>query len=114
MTRARRCLIFSRLVKRSYHKSELDLVLERSKLLTLFRETASEISETDLSHIGEESMISGLGLDSLSTLELVGEFERELSIRIEIETLSDVVSVGEFLALVEGHLSGPVRAATAA
>ncbi|MEM7446929.1 MAG: acyl carrier protein [Myxococcota bacterium] len=88
--------------------------MEYNDLLSLFRERASEIAEEDLSCVAADASIAELGLDSLSTLELVGEFERELAIRIEMESLSGVDSVGQFIHLVQtciGHHVGGVTAA---
>ena len=78
--------------------------MERIDLVARFRELASEIAERDFSGIGEDTLIADLGLDSLSTLELVGCFERELDLYVPSEELADVTHVRDLLSLLRGKL----------
>jgi acyl carrier protein len=73
----------------------------RGELVDAFRSMASEIAETDLSHVTEDDVIGDLGLDSLSMLELVGSLEREYDIRIPEEELVSIRKVRELLQVVE-------------
>ena len=66
-----------------------------------------EIAEKDLSHVGEDSPITDLGIDSLAMLELVGSMERELRIRVPDESLVGLQTVRQLLELVEGRLPQP-------
>lgn len=80
--------------------------MTRSELFEMFQRMATEIAEKDFSHVKEESSIQELGLDSLSTLELVGAMERELSVQIPDEQLVGIRTVGQLLSLVEARLQG--------
>lgn len=78
--------------------------MDRTQLIDTFRVTASEIAERDFSHVDDQVSIQTLGLDSLAMLELIGTFERTLSIRIPDEELGDIHTVGQLLQLVEHKL----------
>jgi acyl carrier protein len=65
---------------------------------------ASEIAEREFDHVAEDTTIADLGMDSLSTLELVGELERELDNRIASEELVDVETIRQLLDLVARKL----------
>lgn len=78
--------------------------MEHNQLVGRFRELASEIAERDFSEIDEATLIADLGLDSLSTLELVGCFERELGVFVPSEDLADVMRVGDLVRLLESKL----------
>lgn len=84
--------------------------MTRPHLITMFRSIASEIAEKDLSHVGEDSPITDLGIDSLAMLELVGSMERELRIRVPDEQLVGLRTVRQLLELVEGSLPQPKSA----
>ena len=47
--------------------------MTRAELLQIFRSTASEIAEKDLSTVDENGAIAELGIDSLELLEVIGE-----------------------------------------
>lgn len=70
-------------------------------LLELFRAKASEIGERPFDHLTEEDCISSLGFDSLNLIELTASIERELKIRIPEERLIGVLTIGQFLSVVE-------------
>ncbi|MEM9069693.1 MAG: acyl carrier protein [Myxococcota bacterium] len=76
--------------------------MTRGELLERFQTEASEITEREIS-VTEDTAIADLGMDSLSLLELVGTFERTLSIRIDSEDLADVTTVAELLDVVEAR-----------
>ena len=50
----------------------------RADLLSMFRETATEVVEKDFHHVLETSVISELAIDSLGMLEIIGSLERRL------------------------------------
>lgn len=75
--------------------------MERTELLTLFRDTVTEIAEKDYSHVEEDNVIAELGIDSLQILEMVGEMERELSIRLPDEELTGIETVRQLMDLIQ-------------
>lgn len=76
----------------------------RLELLTLFRETATEVVEKDFHHVVEASAIGDLAIDSLGILEIVGSLERQLRIQIPDERLSGVQTIRDLLDEVERRL----------
>lgn len=77
----------------------------RIELLTVFRETATEVAEKDFHHIVESASIAELGIDSLGMLEIIGSLERELRIQIPDESLAGIVTVKDLLNAVEARQS---------
>jgi acyl carrier protein len=80
-------------------------VPDRTTLLNMFRSKASEVAEKDFSHVTEQSVIAELGIDSLGMLELIGELERDLEIRLSDEQLTGIRTVRELLDVVERQSS---------
>ena len=78
--------------------------MTRPELLQIFRSSASEIAEKDLSKVEETGVISELGIDSLELLEVIGGLERDLDIRIPDDQLVGIQTVGQLLNLVAGKL----------
>jgi len=76
----------------------------RFELLTLFRETATEVVEKDFHHVIEASAIGDLAIDSLGILEIVGSLERQLRIQIPDERLAGVQTIRDLLDEVEKRL----------
>jgi len=77
--------------------------MSRSELLTVFRETATEVAERDFHNVLESSKIAELGIDSLGMLEIIGSLERSLRIQIPDESLAGVVTVEDLLNAVESR-----------
>ncbi|MGF1468056.1 MAG: acyl carrier protein [Sandaracinaceae bacterium] len=77
--------------------------MTRAELLGMFQKMATEIAEKDFHHVTEDASIADLGLDSLQTLELVGEMERELEVQIPDEKLVGIQTVRQLLELVENQ-----------
>ena len=73
----------------------------REALLTMFRETATEVVEKDFHHVAEATVISELGIDSLGMLEIIGSMERQLKIQIPDESLSGIETIFDLLEVVE-------------
>lgn len=73
----------------------------REGLLTMFRETATEVVEKDFHHVAEATVISELGIDSLGMLEIIGSMERQLKIQIPDESLSGIETIRDLLEVVE-------------
>ena len=79
--------------------------INRVELLTVFRETATEVAEKDFHHLLESASIAELGIDSLGMLEIIGSLERELRIQIPDESLAGIVTVKDLLNAVEARHS---------
>jgi acyl carrier protein len=77
----------------------------REQLLTMFRETATEVVEKDFHQVLEASAISELAIDSLGMLEIIGSLERRLRIRIPDEGLSGIETIRDLLDEVEKRLA---------
>lgn len=77
--------------------------MERTALLELFKTLGSQIAETDLSSVSEDSELSKLNIDSLTMLELVGAIEQELSIRVPDDSLVGVKTVQQLLDVLEAR-----------
>jgi len=75
--------------------------MTRADLMKTFQKMATEIAEKDFSHVGEDSVIADLGIDSLGMLELVGSMEREFKIQVPDEQLVGIQTVRQLLDLVE-------------
>ena len=78
--------------------------MTRAELLRVFRSTASEIAEKDLSSVEETGVIAELGIDSLELLEVIGSLERDLNIRVPDDQLVGIKTVCQLLSLVENKL----------
>ncbi len=78
--------------------------MTRSELFEMFQRMATEIAEKDFTNVTEDSNIQELGLDSLSTLELVGAMERELGVQIPDEQLVGIQTVRQLLELVANRM----------
>jgi acyl carrier protein len=76
----------------------------RAALLTMFRETATEVVEKDFHHVVEGSVISELAIDSLGMLEIIGSLERQLRIQIPDESLTGLQTVRDLLDVVERRM----------
>ncbi|MCL2449674.1 MAG: acyl carrier protein [Polyangiaceae bacterium] len=77
----------------------------RTQLLTMFRQTATEVVEKDFHHATEATAIGDLGVDSLAILEIIGSLERGLRIQIPDEGLSGIETVRDLLDEVEKRLA---------
>ena len=81
----------------------------RSKIIELTQGFAHEIAEREFPPFTEPLVIAELGMDSLSTLEMVGMLERELSIRLPTDELTDIHTVGQLADLIEEKLTAAGR-----
>lgn len=55
--------------------------------------------------IPEANFATDLGADSLDTVELIMEFEKEFNITIPDEDAQQIKTVADALAYIEGHLA---------
>ncbi|MBS2015759.1 MAG: acyl carrier protein [Deltaproteobacteria bacterium] len=79
--------------------------MDRGELLSLFRNTATEVAERDFGHVVESVKIAELGIDSLGMLEIIGSLERELKIQIPDEALAGITTVKDLLDAVAARIT---------
>jgi acyl carrier protein len=70
-------------------------------LLPLFKSVAERVDRRSFENVTRDSVITDLGIDSLSMMQIVGEMETELSIQIPDEDLVEIVTVGDLCGKVE-------------
>lgn len=81
------------------------LPMRRTDIIERLRAAAIEIAERDLPPMTESQVIAEIGLDSLSTLEMVGMMERDLGIFLPTDELAEIRTVGELTDLIEQKLA---------
>ena len=69
-------------------------------LIVLFQQIAAEVDKREFRDVSGESIITDLGIDSLSMMQIVGEMELRLGIMIPDEDLVELVTVGDLLKVV--------------
>jgi acyl carrier protein len=70
-------------------------------LLELFKTVAARVDRREFPNVTRQSVITELGIDSLSMMQIVGEMETELDIMIPDEDLVELVTVGDLVKKVE-------------
>jgi acyl carrier protein len=78
---------------------------QRSEIIQAIQEFAHEIAEREYPPFNEAQVIAELGLDSLSTLEMVGMIERELGIYMPTDELTEIRTIGQLTDLIEHKLT---------
>ena len=73
-------------------------------LLELFKTVAARVDKRDFPKVTRQSVITELGIDSLSMMQIVGEMESELGVLIPDEDLVELVTVGDLVSKVEQRL----------
>lgn len=73
-------------------------------LLSMFKTVAERVDKKSFDDVTRESVITDLGIDSLSMMQIVGEMETELDLQIPDEDLVEIVTVGDLCAKVEKRL----------
>ncbi len=74
-------------------------------LLELFKSVAARVDKREFPNVTRKSVITDLGIDSLSMMQIVGEMESELGVLIPDEDLVELVTVGDLVSKVEQRLS---------
>ena len=74
-------------------------------LLSMFKTVAERVDKKSFDEVTRESVITDLGIDSLSMMQIVGEMETELDLQIPDEDLVEIVTVGDLCSKVEKRLS---------
>ncbi len=78
-------------------------------LLETFKTIAGRVDKRDFPAVTRASVITELGIDSLSMMQIVGEMETELGVMIPDEDLVELTTVGDLCGKVEARL-GPQAA----
>lgn len=77
---------------------------ENRDLLEMFRVVAARVDKREFPHVSLASVITELGIDSLSMMQIVGEMETELGIMIPDEDLVELVTVGDLVKKIGTRL----------
>ena len=77
---------------------------DNKNLLEMFKTVAARVDKRDFPQVNSESVITELGIDSLSMMQIVGEMETELGIMIPDEDLVEIITVGDLCKKVETRL----------
>ena len=72
--------------------------------LEMFKTVAARVDKRAFPHVTRQSVITELGIDSLSMMQIVGEMETELGVVIPDEDLVELVTVGDLCSKVEAKL----------
>ncbi len=80
----------------------------RQTLLTYLED---DLGETLATFEDSTNLREGLGLDSVDVVGLVMQVERQLRIRLASEELTEIVTVGDLLNLLEVKVAGNDQAA---
>jgi acyl carrier protein len=73
-------------------------------LIAVFKQVAKDVDKRDFPEVTGDSVISDLGIDSLSMMQIVGEMELKLDIMIPDEDLVELVTVKDLLTVVERRM----------
>ena len=65
--------------------------------LEMFKTVAARVDKREFRTSPRESVITDLGIDSLSMMQIVGEMETELDVMIPDEDLVELVTVGDLV-----------------
>jgi acyl-[acyl-carrier-protein] desaturase len=83
--------------------------MSQPDILSQFKTIATRINHKSFDHVTRESVITELGIDSLSTMQIIGELETEFNIMIPDEDLVEMVTVGDLCKKIETRLLAPHR-----
>lgn len=78
--------------------------MKNQELLQMFKTVAARVDKREFPNVTKESVITELGIDSLSMMQIVGEMETELGVMIPDEDLVELVTVGDLCNKVEARL----------
>ena len=81
------------------------MTTQNRDLLEMFKTVASRVDKREFPNVTRKSVITELGIDSLSMMQIVGEMESELGILIPDEDLVELVTVGDLVSKVEQRIS---------
>ena len=75
-------------------------------LIAMFKQVATEVDKREFRDVTGESIITDLGIDSLSMMQIVGEMELRLNIMIPDEDLVELVTVLDLVKVVARRVEG--------
>ena len=78
--------------------------MSQRDLLEMFKGVAARVDKRDFPNVTRQSVITELGIDSLSMMQIVGEMETELGVMIPDEDLVELVTVGDLCQKIEVRL----------
>ncbi|MFO0762539.1 MAG: phosphopantetheine-binding protein [Byssovorax sp.] len=78
---------------------------EQRDLLDLFKTVAARVDKKSFPAVTRKSVITDLGIDSLSMMQIIGEMETELDVMIPDEDLVELKTVGDLCEKVEARLA---------
>lgn len=73
--------------------------------LQTFKKVAARVDRREFPNVTRQSVITELGIDSLSMMQIVGEMETELDVLLPDEDLIELITVGDLCTKVEEKLS---------
>lgn len=76
---------------------------DQTDLLSLFKSIASRVDKRSFDDVTPASVITELGIDSLSMMQIVGEMETELGVMIPDEDLVDLRTVGDLVSKIQAR-----------
>ena len=79
--------------------------MAREDILVMFKSVATRIDKRAFDHVTRDSVITELGIDSLSMMQIVGEMETELGVMIPDEDLVEIRTVGDLVGKVEQRVT---------
>ena len=71
------------------------------EIMTVFKAAVKEVENKELPAIDLTTELSQLGLDSVTTMEVIGAMEERLNLRFPDEDLATLKRVGDLTALVQ-------------
>ena len=77
---------------------------QKRDLLEMFKTVAARVDKREFPDVTRSSVITELGIDSLSMMQIVGEMETELGVMIPDEDLVELVTVGDLVGKVEARM----------
>jgi acyl carrier protein len=77
---------------------------EKHDLLEMFKTVAARVDKRAFPDVTRSSVITELGIDSLSMMQIVGEMETELGVMIPDEDLVELVTVGDLVGKVAARM----------
>ena len=77
---------------------------EKRDLLQMFKTVAARVDKREFPDVTRSSVITDLGIDSLSMMQIVGEMEVELGVMIPDEDLVELHTVGDLVSKVEARM----------
>lgn len=79
-------------------------------VLGLFSRIARKVDEkASLASVSRESKFSALGIDSISMMEIIGEIEDELDIKLSDDRLAQLQTVGDMERVVLERLGARIQ-----